>query len=197
LVASSVKNPKPASKLAARAQWTVGQDEDPPSKHALRLAIWRQDLAKIKSLLENNASLEDCSMDDEAAPEPALAIAAQLGCDKAVELLIKAGARLDAKNQQGMTAVLLAASVGSAKSMAAPLAAGADVQSRDPLGRSVLDLALEAKRTWSSCAWRRESVILCVQWVQEACALRERQALDASTAPVSSSKFARSSRSRV
>lgn len=59
--------------------------------------------------------------------------------------LIEAGTQLELKNEHGFTALSYAAQSGKTEHVKCLLAAGADVNSRDKLGRNVLQRALECK----------------------------------------------------
>ena len=58
---------------------------------------------------------------------------------KIIDILMKAGADIDAKDGSGRTALALAVEYGTKETIKALLAAGANVLTRDDEGRTVLD----------------------------------------------------------
>lgn len=68
---------------------------------------------------------------------------------KVVEVLLEAGANIDARNYLGETALIMAVNNNPETKMATQLIkSGADINARDYQGHSVLDYAKVAKRTY-------------------------------------------------
>ena len=72
-----------------------------------------------------------------------LAAAAKGGHVACVQLLLDAGATVDAPDEEGVTALLVSASAGHSKVVKALIAAGADINSTDADGMSALFMAAE------------------------------------------------------
>ena len=78
--------------------------------------------------------------------------AAMWGNTECVKELLIAGAKINAKNKDGKTALMLAVwRGGNAECVKALLAAGADVSAKDKDGKTALILANESKYGNTSC----------------------------------------------
>jgi ankyrin repeat protein len=80
------------------------------------------------------------------AKKTPLHIAAEAGCPAAVELLLKYGADVNARDARGSTPLHAAAAAGKPESVRALLEGGADPRARDGRGRTPLDVARGAAR---------------------------------------------------
>lgn len=96
----------------------------------------------IRAALKTGA---DVNAKDYEHDEGALVLAAKFGDAEIVQMLIDAGAEVDARDDKGRTA-LFYAEVGS-DSFARLLAAGADVQARDLEGNTIL-----IRKIWESAS---------------------------------------------
>ena len=107
------------------------------SDRALWLAALRGDEAGLRSLLQQTPTL---SSSDAMGSPPAFAAATadKLG---ALQLLLAAGARVDATNTAGRTSLHGAASMGSVRCVRHLLLSGAEVDRRDDFGATPLVLA--------------------------------------------------------
>jgi ankyrin repeat protein len=94
------------------------------------------DAAKLRSLLEQNP--EAAGWRDDAG-NTGLIRAVFMNNRDSVELLLKAGSDVNAKNAPGMTALHLAVKFGHAELAGLLLGAGANPDLKDPLGRSARD----------------------------------------------------------
>ena len=104
------------------------------------------------SVEEPRAALREQHIQDESAPrrppargperdEELLELAARSGHAAAIAALLAAGAEINAKKNNGMTALMWAAQVGHAAAIAALLAAGAEVDAKMDDGTTALEIA--------------------------------------------------------
>lgn len=110
-------------------------------------AQYNRSVVVIKALLEAGADIH------EAEPKyrsNALHLAADSTTNsKVIEVLLDAGANLDARNYLGETALIMAVNSNTETKIATTLIKlGADINARDYQGHSVLDYAKLAKRTY-------------------------------------------------
>ncbi len=133
--------------LAAGAEIDAPAGENLP---ALHIAVWQDDAAMVALLLARGADPDSrpvASPKDPADEAAATALIAATGdgCDAVVALLLDGGARTEATDEEGRTALMIAAIVdwGNDHSMKALLSHGASTQARDHAGKSVLDYARE------------------------------------------------------
>ncbi|EPE36656.1 Ankyrin repeat-containing protein [Glarea lozoyensis ATCC 20868] len=96
----------------------------------------------LRLLLEHGT---DISANDDDGRNKALCLAAEEGHELTVQMLIDNGAKVNAQDALGSTALDFAAPSGHEKTMRVLLQNGADVRSRDIYGNSILHLAVNHK----------------------------------------------------
>ncbi len=133
--------------VAAGAEIDAPAGENLP---ALHIAVWQGDAAMVAALLSHGAKPDSqpaaslgTPADDGAGT--ALIAATQDGSDAVVTLLLEAGARVEASDELGRTALAWAAIVdwGNDRALQALLSHGASTEARDLAGKSVVDHARE------------------------------------------------------
>jgi Ankyrin repeats (3 copies) len=87
------------------------------------------------------AAGEDVNVRPEGYLYPPLLRAAELGEPDSLEILIKAGANVDAESSGGTTALMLAAQSGVPASVKLLLASGANAGKKDEFGKTAVDYA--------------------------------------------------------
>jgi ankyrin repeat protein len=120
----------------------AGQSVDtvtPGGRTALSTATGVGDVALMTALLERGANPD--KPPDGNTP---LMIAVYLRQQRAAELLVARGAKVNLRNQAGRTALMIAAMGGNAGMVSLLLAHGADGSLRDTRGMSATDYAREA-----------------------------------------------------
>ena len=96
-------------------------------------AIVMRNVDEITRLLKLGANVDAC---DEEHTQAAIILAAKSGDAKIVELLIQEGAKVDARDDEGRTALFFA-NVGS-KVFGSLMSAGSDIHARDHEGNTIL-----------------------------------------------------------
>ena len=114
------------------------------SAERLNGAALQGNASQVSELIGKRANLE---WKDEANGATALHNATWKGHTAVVEMLIKAGAKLEATNKHGTTAVGIAAYGGHADALEKLLAAGANPNVKNSKGDTPLERAKEAKQT--------------------------------------------------
>ena len=122
----------------AVALWTTADAAD----KQLTDAVAQGDKNQVKRLLRNGVGPNDASQIPDEGYTP-LHIA--VGEDRVdiADLLVRAGAKLEAKDLDGRTALHRATWIGSVESTKWLLGQGADVLAMDKQGKTPIDLALE------------------------------------------------------
>jgi ankyrin repeat protein len=129
--AAQTSAPRPAAERGADVKQ---RDED--GQTPLLAAVRRGRSEEVKRLLARGADAND-----EVYPWSALRLAAFVGDDASVALLLERGARIDAPSDHGLTALMYAAGRGHAAVVRALLARGAAVEARDRGGHTPLMFA--------------------------------------------------------
>jgi len=109
----------------------------------LRKAALEGDVAALTTIIASGVNLESPHPKD---GQTALMYASSNGYVDAMEVLIKAGAKLESRDKFGYTALHVAATTGEAKSILLLLASGCNVDARNKFGHSALKMAREEKR---------------------------------------------------
>lgn len=118
-----------------------GADPNVTDIHGMTPLLWASltaEPANVKALLDMKANVH---VTDQFTKDTPIMRAVRGGKVENIKLLAAAGADVNAKNQQGLTAFLIAAETGSAESMKALIDAGADVKVRDQQGLSAYNHA--------------------------------------------------------
>ena len=97
-------------------------------------ALWQEDLARMETMLTAGI---DPNTETSTGNRPLL-IAAKKKNPRLLELLIARGAKLDAADHYGLTALMAAASMGLAPNVRVLISAGANVNARDGKGSTPL-----------------------------------------------------------
>jgi ankyrin repeat protein len=108
-----------------------------------RRALYSGNLSRVEDLLKAHPSLANAKNMDRGSGngwEP-LHVAANLGDPDLVKLLVRYGAKVDARDNRGLTPLLWTAFAGRHDAAAALLSNGADINARGPDGRTTLELA--------------------------------------------------------
>jgi len=127
--------------LASGARVDAPASADLP---ALHLAVWQGDAAMVRTLLAHGADPDGLiPASTDPGPGTPLIAASTDGFHEVVALLLDAGARVEAVDELGRTALAWAAVVdwGNDKALSALLGRGASVEARDVEGLSVIDHA--------------------------------------------------------
>lgn len=124
--------------LLARGAKVDDADKQPAT--ALEVAVWQGDAGTVRFLLERGAAPDAQRAAGEATP---LHPATIDGFPEIVDLLLEARARIDARDEDGKTALMWAATVdwGDARAVRSLLAHGADPSARDRDGVTALEFA--------------------------------------------------------
>ena len=109
----------------------------------MRKAALEGDVAALDAIIATGVNLESPHAKD---GQTALMYASANGNVDAMEVLIKAGAKLETRDKFGYTALHIAATTGEAKSILLLLASGSNVDARNKFGHSALKMAREEKR---------------------------------------------------
>jgi len=132
---SSPPKPEPARPLARHIPpESRGEKEFPPSFGEFLQALWKEDLARVENMLKAGI---DPNTQTSLGNRPLL-IAAKKRNQGLVEILIANGAKVDASDRNGLTALMAAASMGLAENVRALISAGANVNARDEKGATPL-----------------------------------------------------------
>ena len=110
-------------------------------QRSLHYYIWRNDNKGLVEAIENGGDLEELYFH-----ETPLGAASLRGHLEAVEILVKAGADVEAKDSWGMTPLIFAALKGNNEVVKLLLNAGADPDVKDNQGRSALYYAIAYNR---------------------------------------------------
>ncbi len=115
-----------------------------------RQALYSGNIGRVEELLQAHPSLanaKDMEGNNRGARGmPAsgwrpLHIAAAMGNPEMVAVLVRHGAKVDARDNRGLTPLLWTAFAGQRDAAAALLSNGADINARDSAGRTTMDLA--------------------------------------------------------
>ena len=96
----------------------------------------------------------------------ALMLAADRGHGMCVDILLGAGANVNAENGSGRTALIYAADTGYLKCIQLLLAAGASVNSNDSNGETALNVAMRPRETGNNIG-RRNMFKWCSPWIRK------------------------------
>ncbi|MBX3355082.1 MAG: ankyrin repeat domain-containing protein [Phycisphaeraceae bacterium] len=120
----------------------AGADPNIQDSNGMTPLMWAATLGNPRSVavLASTPGIRLDSVDVISA-ETALMRAARNGKAESVKILIDHGAKVDAKNQQGMTPFLFACATGNLDSVKAVLEGKPDIAVTDPRGRNALDFA--------------------------------------------------------
>jgi ankyrin repeat protein len=131
----SPPKPEPAWPLARHTPPESRGEREPPRSFAEFLqALWQEDLARVENMLKAGV---DPNTQTSLGNRPLL-IAAKKRNQGLLEILIANGARVDASDRNGLTALMAAASMGLAQNVRVLISAGADVNARDEKGATPL-----------------------------------------------------------
>ena len=100
-------------------------------------AVMKGDTASLRTLIEHKADVNAPQVDDATA----LHWAVHRDNGEAADLLIKAGAKIDVANREGVTPLAMASLYGSAAMVDRLLSAGANAKQRGPNGETMLMFA--------------------------------------------------------
>ena len=100
-------------------------------------AVMKGDTASLRTLIEHKADVNAPQVDDATA----LHWAVHRDNGEAADLLIKAGAKIDIANREGVTPLAMASLYGSAAMVDRLLSAGANAKQRGPNGETMLMFA--------------------------------------------------------
>jgi ankyrin repeat protein len=110
-----------------------------------RRALYSGNISRIEDLLHSHPSLANATgmgyQDKKDIGWTPLHVAANLGDPDLVKLLVRYGAKVEARDKRGLTPLLWTAFAGRRDAAAALLSNGADINARGPDGRTTLDLA--------------------------------------------------------
>ncbi len=112
---------------------------------ALMMAALRDQADWVAKLLDKGARIDGTAEAGRPGWTPLHYAAASPG-DKALQLLLARGARIDARSPNGTTPLMMAAQYGSEGAVQALLKQGADVRQRNDLGLGAADFALRGGR---------------------------------------------------
>jgi hypothetical protein len=110
------------------------EKEPGPSFGVFLQALWQEDLAKVENML--NAGIDPNAQT--AMGNRPLLIAAKKRNPRLLEILIAHGAKVDAADRTGLTALMAASSLGLAQNISVLISAGANVNARDEKGSTAL-----------------------------------------------------------
>jgi hypothetical protein len=105
-----------------------------PRPGYLLQALWNEDIARMKDLLEKGA---DPNAQTSCGTRPLL-IAAKKGNTEIIKILVENGAKVDGRDKNGLTPLMSAASTGKARNMEVLIAAAADLNAKDNKGITAL-----------------------------------------------------------
>ena len=111
-----------------------GEKEPPHSFGEFLQALWQEDLPRVENMLKAGI---DPNTRTSLGNRPLL-IAAKKRNPKLLEILIANGAKVDAPDRTGLTALMAAASMGLAPNVRVLISAGANVNARDEKGSTPL-----------------------------------------------------------
>ncbi|KAI9913133.1 hypothetical protein PsorP6_006372 [Peronosclerospora sorghi] len=114
----------------------------------LLAAVYANNVDNVELLLHRNANVDDARAPNGAT---ALIIAAEYGHARVVHVLLEAGARVKAADDEGWTAVMCAASAGRVNIVAMLVTAGANLETLNLGGFSAFSLP------WAIVAWTLSS----------------------------------------
>jgi len=131
----SPPKPEPARPLARHTPpESRGEKEPPHSFGEFLQALWQEDLARVENMLKAGI---DPNTRTSLGNRPLL-IAAKKRNPRLLEILIANGAKVDAPDRTGLTALMAAASMGLAPNVRVLISAGANVNARDEKGSTPL-----------------------------------------------------------
>jgi ankyrin repeat protein len=110
----------------------------PDGMNALSIATQNSKLKSAAVLIEAGADVNHAAGNGGYTP---LMLAATAGSMETVDLLLKHGAKVNAKNSGGITALMIVAANNESKIATALLAAGADAAAKSDDGRTALSIA--------------------------------------------------------
>lgn len=110
------------------------EKEPPRSFGEFLQALWREDLVTVEKMLKEGI---DPNTQTSLGNRPLL-IAAKKRNPRLLEILIANGAKVDAPDRNGLTALMAAASMGLAQNVQVLISAGAKVNARDEKGSTAL-----------------------------------------------------------
>jgi hypothetical protein len=108
--------------------------ESSPSFGEFLMALWKEDLATVKDLLEKGANPNGQTGD---GTKPLL-IAAKKRNPDLIRMLIENGAEVNGRDRNGMTALMAASTMGLSQNVQVFMEAGADVNAKDHRGNTAL-----------------------------------------------------------
>jgi uncharacterized protein len=109
-----------------------------------RRALYTRNISRVEELLRSHPALANARhMDspDKKTDWTPLHVAANLGDPEMITVLVRHGAKVDARDSRGLTPLLWTAFAGQRAAAAELLSDGADVNARGLDGRTTLDLA--------------------------------------------------------
>ena len=131
----SPPKPEPARPLARHSPAeSRGEKESPRSFGEFLQALWQEDLARVETMLKAGI---DPNTQTSLGNRPLL-IAAKKKNPRLLEMLIANGAKVDAPDRNGLTALMAAASMGLAPNVRVLISSGANVNARDEKGSTPL-----------------------------------------------------------
>ena len=131
----SSPKPEPPRPLARQTPPESRGEKDPPRSFGEFLqALWQEDLARVENMLKAGI---DPNTQTSLGNRPLL-IAAKKRNPGLLEILLANGAKVDAPDRNGLTALMAAASMGLAQNVRVLISAGANVNARDEKGSTPL-----------------------------------------------------------